>query len=151
MGIYKPEFDQQAYKLCLLNATNKELANFFEVSERTIEKWCGDNETFRDAIRAGKMVADSNVAARLYDRATGSKVTKQKVLNNGDIVDYVEEVPPDTKAAEFWLINRTRNSENPWTNKQQLEVSDNEGNPLKFILGDVAESAEDASPLPNGD
>lgn len=32
---YKAEYAQQAYKLCLLGATDKELADFFHVSGQT--------------------------------------------------------------------------------------------------------------------
>lgn len=36
---YKPEYAEQARKLCLLGHTDAELASFFEVSEQTINAW----------------------------------------------------------------------------------------------------------------
>ncbi|SDY78195.1 hypothetical protein [Nitrosomonas sp. Nm33] len=33
---YRPEYAEQAYKLCLLGATDKQLAEFFNVVESTI-------------------------------------------------------------------------------------------------------------------
>jgi transposase len=36
---YKDEYAMQALKLTLLGATDKELADFFEVKESTINRW----------------------------------------------------------------------------------------------------------------
>ena len=72
---------------------------------------------------------------------------KQRVLNNGSVVDYFEELPPDTRAIEYWLQCRNRDKWNP---KQQVELSGDAGNPLAFLLGEVAKEAEGASPLPSG-
>ena len=36
---YRIEYADQALKLCLLGATDKELAEFFSVSEQTLNKW----------------------------------------------------------------------------------------------------------------
>jgi hypothetical protein len=36
---YQPEFAEQAYKLCLLGATDPEMADFFEVCVATVQNW----------------------------------------------------------------------------------------------------------------
>ncbi len=36
---YQEDYAEQAYKLCLLGATDNTLADFFEVSEQTINNW----------------------------------------------------------------------------------------------------------------
>ncbi|WP_300485812.1 hypothetical protein [Methylobacter sp.] len=36
---YKPEYAEQAYNYSLLGATDKQLAEFFRVSVRTINAW----------------------------------------------------------------------------------------------------------------
>jgi len=36
---YKKEYNEQARKLCLLGSTDKSLADFFDVSEATINNW----------------------------------------------------------------------------------------------------------------
>ena len=36
---YKPEYAEQAAKLCALGATDNDLADFFGVSEQTIYTW----------------------------------------------------------------------------------------------------------------
>ena len=42
---YKAEYAEQARKLCLLGATDMEMADFFEVSEFTINKWKKDRKS----------------------------------------------------------------------------------------------------------
>jgi hypothetical protein len=68
---YKTEYAEQTYKLCLLGATDKELANFFDVVESTINLWKQEHSEFSESIKRGKFQADANVADRLYQRATG--------------------------------------------------------------------------------
>lgn len=109
--LYKPEYDEQAEKLCKLGFTDVELAEFFEVVEKTINNWKKDHPTFLQAIKRGKDLADAEVAAKLYERACGYSHDAQKIMqNNGEpvIVDYVEHYPPDTTACLAWLHNRQR-------------------------------------------
>lgn len=149
---YKKEFAEQAYKLALYGATRDELGDFFNVSTFTIRRWMLAHTEFDEALRAGRMAADAEVASRLFNRACGSKVKKQRVLNSGDVIDYYEELPPDTRAAETWLNCRTaaqNGGRGHWSQKQQVELSGDAENPLAFILGQVAQEGEDASPLPS--
>ena len=55
---YEPEFPKQAEKLCLLGATDVDLADFFEVDVTTIWRWATRYEDFRNALKAGKEAAD---------------------------------------------------------------------------------------------
>ena len=68
---YRDEFPELAYKLCLLGAIDRELADFFEVSEQTINAWKEAHPEFLESLKRGKRYADANVADRLYRRATG--------------------------------------------------------------------------------
>jgi len=54
---YKPEYSDQAKKLCELGATCKELAEAFGVDRKTIRNWQVANPEFRQAIEAGRRVA----------------------------------------------------------------------------------------------
>ena len=65
---YKRTFDKDVYKLCLLNATNKQIANFFEVNEDTIYEWKNKHKSFSESLRAGKDAADTDVAHSLYKK-----------------------------------------------------------------------------------
>ena len=68
---YQEAYAEQARKLCLLGYTDAELADFFEVSESTINKWKLDYPKFSETIKKGKAVADAEVSDRLYQRAMG--------------------------------------------------------------------------------
>ncbi|WP_339314621.1 hypothetical protein [Paenibacillus sp. FSL M7-0896] len=107
---YKEEFAQQAYKLCLLGATDKELANFFEVDEATINRWKLSNEEFCEALKSGKFIADSNVAEKLYQRAIGYQhvetITASYQGQITDTLDVTKYYAPDPTSAIFWLKNR---------------------------------------------
>ena len=112
---YKPEYDEQVYKLCLLGHTDKELAIFFCVNEDTIHEWKKKHISFSESIKRGKAIADGNVVDRLYQRAMGFEHDSEeiKVVSDGSgMGSSIERVPvkkvypPDTTAAIFWLKNR---------------------------------------------
>lgn len=121
---YKPEYNEQAYKLCLLGATDKDLANFFDVNEDTIYEWKKEYPEFSESLKKGKDIADATVAQKLYHRAIGydCKVTKFATYEGRitDEVNYIEHHPPDTTAAIFWLKNRQKSK---WRDKQDIEHS----------------------------
>lgn len=48
---YQEAYAEQARKLCLLGYTDAELADFFEVSESTINKWKIDYPKFSESIK----------------------------------------------------------------------------------------------------
>ncbi|KAF1026169.1 MAG: hypothetical protein GAK29_01431 [Acinetobacter bereziniae] len=116
---YKEEYNEQAYKLCLLGHTDAELASFFEVSEATINNWKIDFPSFLESIKKGKEFADVDVVQSLYKRATGMKLTKQVVKESG-IVEVEDEIAPDTTAMIFWLKNRQPKK---WRDKQDIQHS----------------------------
>lgn len=112
---FRVEYVQQAEKLCVLGATDEDIANFFEVDVRTIYRWKHAHEEFCQALKAGKEVADARVERSLYNRAVGYTYDSEKVVtvaqgnNQGSVIERVpikEHVPPDTTAGIFWLKNR---------------------------------------------
>ena len=108
-SLYKKEFDKQATKLCELGATNRDLSEFFEVSERTIERWSSEKESFCRALRIGKEPADMKVERALYHRAIGYSHPDEHISNyQGEITitPITKHYPPDTKAALAWAYNR---------------------------------------------
>lgn len=125
---YREEYAEQARKLCLLGATDAELANFFEVTETTINNWKHDHPGFFESIRAGKVRADAEVADSLYKRATGEHIQLEKVVKKDDgsyeAIRYRSYLPGDPTAAYKWLLNRR--SQN-WSDKQHVEHSGNIG------------------------
>jgi transcriptional regulator with XRE-family HTH domain len=124
---YKEEYDDQVYKLCLLGATDKEIADFFEVSESTINEWKRDYKSFSESLKKGKWLADANVAERLYQRALGYEHPEDDIkAYMGDIIitPTIKHYPPDPTAAIFWLKNRQSAK---WRDKQEVDISNPDG------------------------
>lgn len=122
-SLYQEPYADQAFKLCLLGATDEELASFFGVAVSTIYLWKNEHPAFSEAIIAGKVKADAEVAHSLYRTATGHEMTAEKVVKNGDTfeaVRYKRYIPGDPNAAYRWLLNRRRQD---WTDKQVHELT----------------------------
>lgn len=93
----------------MLGATDADLAEFFEVSEQTINAWKKAHKGFLESLKAGKRLADADVAERLFQRAMGYSHPEEKVFNNqGEIVTHqtTKHYPPDPTSMIFWLKNR---------------------------------------------
>lgn len=133
---YEPEFAVQAASLCAAGATDPELADFFGISTRTINRWKVAHADFRQAIKESKDIADDRVHRSLYHRAMGTEYEeavpiKLKRINFGpdgkkvSEEEYVETVmvrkviPADTTAAIFWLKNRRADK---WRDVHKHEV-----------------------------
>lgn len=150
--LYRKVYDKQALKLCLLGATDAELAAFFDISRDTIMEWRAAHRTFSDSIARGKVAADAEVAHSLYQRAIGATwVEEQAVkIRTGQ---YTEEVtvtslekaaPPDTPAASLWLRNRQPLK---WRDKAQVELSGAGGGPIIIVTG-VPRPGDEATGVP---
>lgn len=103
---YRPEFNEQARKLCLLGYTDAELGTFFRVTERTINNWKNQFPAFLHSINEGKDAADAEVADSLYRKATGQNVMFEKIDSDGQIVRLSKFIPGDVAAQRLWLLNR---------------------------------------------
>lgn len=140
---YQPDYTIQAEKLCLLGAKDTDLADFFEVSEKTINTWKQAHPEFLQSIKSGKKVADAQVASRLFQRACGAEYVTQQAFkvkkvtyDNGKRLSETEEVvtvpvltvqPPDTTACIFWLKNRKKDE---WRDRQEHTGAD--GGPIQL-------------------
>lgn len=120
---YKPEYAKQAGKLCALGATDRELAGFFEVDEKTINTWKEKHPEFLLSLKDAKEELDSRVERRLFERAMGYSHPEDKIFNNNGeelVVPTTKHYPPDTTAAIFWLKNRRKEQ---WRDKLEHEHS----------------------------
>lgn len=130
--LYKEEYAQQAYRLCLLGATDKEMADFFGVSEQTLNSWKTEFPIFLESMGNGKIAADAKVAESLFKRATGYTAKKVVTASIGGVITDVKEVDeyigPDTPAASLWLRNRQSAK---WRDKLDLEHAGKDGGPIK--------------------
>ena len=93
---YNTEMNEQVTKLCLLGATEEELAKFFNVCTSTITNWKNEYPEFLASIKEGREDADAKVAKSLYQTALSGNTTAQI----------------------FWLKNR-RSKE--WRDKQEID------------------------------
>lgn len=127
---YKEEYPGKAYKLCLLGATDDQLADFFEVDTATINRWKKSHPEFCESLKKGKDQADSVIAESLYNRAKGYQHEEDKIFNNNGkamVVPTIKHYPPDTVAAIFWLKNRQKEH---WRDRQEIEHSGNQSKPI---------------------
>jgi hypothetical protein len=143
---YKSEYADQAFKYCLLGATDAELAEFFDVNEDTINEWKKKEPKFSESLKAGKVKADAEVTDKLRQRAegyswvedvpiklrrtfydeNGKKVEEERV----EIVPVTKTVPPDPTSGIFWLKNRR--SQN-WREKQDVDLKSG-GEPIGDLV-----------------
>lgn len=107
---FNEEFYIQAEKLAKLGATDKEIADFFNISEVTLNSWKKKYPLFLKSLKKGKILADADVAHKLYQRAIGYDCKDTKFATfEGQITDsqeYIRHYPPDPTAMIFWLKNR---------------------------------------------
>ena len=129
---FKDEYIEQVYKLCLLGATDKEIADFFDVCEATINNWKINYPLFLESIKKGKIFADANVAEKLYNRACGYEHEEVKLAQiEGVFTDsktIIKKYAPDPTAAIFWLKNRQ-----PKKFRDKQEIETNETRTIKVI------------------
>lgn len=122
---FKQEYIEQVGKLCAMGATDIEIADFFRVSVRTINRWKIDYPEFCHSLKVSKDVADDRVERSLFARANGyehDEIDIRVVMNTIVQTPIRKFYPPDTTAAIFWLKNRRPGS---WRDKQDVEHSGN--------------------------
>jgi DNA-binding XRE family transcriptional regulator len=152
---YKPEYPEQAAKLCKLGATDAQLADFFGVSVSTINLWKVEHDEFSESIKVPKAQADDRVEQSLFRRAMGYEHDEVDIR----VVDHAivqtptrKYYPPDTTAAIFWLKNRRGQD---WRDVKEVkltgdlkEMTDEE---LLAIASGGGDSSQAAGPVkPNG-
>lgn len=135
---YRPEYAEQAYKLCLLGATDKAMADFFRTSEQTLNAWKAAQPKFLEALRAGKAKADAEMAHSLYHRGKGYSHEAVKIFMPAGATEpvyapYIERYPPDTQAASLWLRNRQPGI---WREKTEHEHTGKDGGPIEMSIDD---------------
>lgn len=134
---YNPDiFPEQALKLCKLGAMDKQIADFFDVSVESIDKWKQAHPKFLQSLKEGKDYYDSvRVESSLLQRALGYEFTETKVeeieLTGGKGKDKItipatkvtttrKFIPPSTTAQIFWLVNRQPDR---WQHVNKTEVN----------------------------
>lgn len=129
---FKPDYVEMARKLCELGATDVELADFFKVSERTLNTWKVKHADFLQSLTLGKAAPDNRVEASLYRRALGyTHESEQILVVKGQVkrLRTVKQYPPDAASCIFWLKNRRRSE---WTDVMHKVLTNPPGQPLEI-------------------
>lgn len=104
--------------------TDAQIAQIIGISRKTFVNWKSAQPDFLLALKVSKQAADELVEASLFHRAVGYKHKATKIMATqwGGVIkeDYIEQYPPDTTAAIFWLKNRQPDK---WRDKTEVEHS----------------------------
>jgi hypothetical protein len=137
---YNPSYDEQVRKLCLLGSIDREIADFFNVTETTINNWKIEHPSFFEAIKEGREKADTTVADSLYKRANGYEHPEDQIFQfqgSPVVVPTIKHYPPDSTAAIFWLKNRSKK----WRDIHTIDVNQIQEDISKTII-DICEIAK---------
>ena len=170
---YKQEYAEQAFKLALLGATDKEMADLWNVNPDTVHEWKKVHPEFSESINSGKVKADAEVAKSLYKRALGyqyDEITYEKVGDGQNIIEVSEtglesvksdiykkkvvtkEVAPDVAAQNIWLKNRrgrVSSDAQRWADKVETGFTDSDGKDVKPQL--IFQPAPNCTPINDTD
>jgi hypothetical protein len=129
---FRVEYVDQAHKLALEGFTDKKIAGFFNVDERTINNWKNNHPEFFQSLKNGKDDYDSNIVEKsLVKRAVGYRykeitkaLSREADPKTGNammvtIKEVTKEVPPDPISIIFWLKNRRPDR---WRDKQSIDL-----------------------------
>jgi hypothetical protein len=131
---YQSAFAVQAAKLCALGAIDRDLAEFFGVSEKTINNWKYEHSEFLQSIKGAKQDLDVQVERRLFERAIGFQHPELYIAQyQGRVItkEIVKQYPPEVAAMIFWLKNRQPDR---WREKIEHEHGGAGGGPVPFVL-----------------
>jgi transposase len=136
---------RQAKKLAVLGMSNKSIAEFFGIAESTLYEWQKDHSEFKEALKKGKVDADSKVAAKLYKRALGFTIRETTYERTGRLMNLqaedgskttedeyrkkvvIKRVLPDVTAQTAWLRARQ-----PETWRENKSIDHNFSGPVSF-------------------
>ena len=131
---FRAEFVVQAYQMFLLGLVDREVAQVFGVSERTLHSWRAAHPAFRHTSTRGKAMADANVAHGLYQKAVGASMPETVVhVIDGLIVktEITKNFPPCERAASLWLRNRQPAL---WRDRVEIQAQVTSPFPAKEVL-----------------
>ena len=104
---YKPEFAETAQKLCArCGFTDAQLAEWFQVSPRTINEWKLKHPEFSQSLRAGKAETDDLVERSTLEHITGYYVEVEELDRLGQKHALKRWIPGNAHAGLKWLAAR---------------------------------------------
>ena len=131
---YKKEYAGIAYELGLLGATDKQIADAFDVNVDTVYDWRKKHPQFSESLRLSKIIADGKVARALYKRALGFEYDETTLEDGVKTKVVKKQVAPDTGAITLWLKNRQKEL---WRDKQVVEFENMSDEQLDKVIADL--------------
>jgi len=127
-----PKMAAHIHVLSRRGFTDKQIAEFKEIDEKTIHNWKVSDRFFQ-FLKEAKEVSDSIVQMSLYERAVGYEIPEEKVFcnANGEVtrVATIKHYPPDVTAQIFWLKNRQRSK---W--RDRFDHGSDPENPIRLVI-----------------
>lgn len=142
---YLPSMCKIAEEAAGQGLINPEIAAKLGITRETLNVWMHEKPDFSDAVKRGKEIADARVERSLYELAMGYEYDAERPMTVGtgkgfseiEIAKFREKLPPNATAIIFWLKNRKPKE---WRDKQEIGLTDSEGNDRNFTLDFVTAS-----------
>lgn len=111
--------------LSRLGYTDKEAAEYLQISERTLNYWKKQHKQFLQSIKKGKNEIINQIEHALYQSAIGYKHPEDKIFYNSTkdkviIQSTTKHYPPNPVSIIFSLKNLDPKK---WRDKQEINVS----------------------------
>ena len=122
--------DAWAWSLAMKGATNKEIADAFGITARTLARWYEKYVSFQKSMDDGRANPDTKVEQSLYRRAIGYEVEETETIIEMDkdgnqkparIRRTKRHIPAENMAMIYWLNNRKRKT-GEWSQRQELDM-----------------------------
>jgi len=124
---YRAQYATMVFGFAVAGYTDKEMAGFFGVCEKTFNNWKLKHTKFLQSIEAGKMPANGKAAARVFDLVMGYTRPAVKIFQHeGESFEhtYLEYFPPDPGTVRFFMKNRMPDK---WKDKHEQVLTDPNG------------------------
>ena len=133
-----------AYAMALAGRTDRQIAEFMEIGESTLNLWKTKYPDFLESLKKGREEPDDQVERSLFERATGYvnrnavKIFMPAGADEPVYATYHEHIAPDVTAQIFWLKNRRPDR---WRERQEITGVD--GGPIGFKFVDPPDTSPD--------
>lgn len=121
---------KQGRKLAAMGLTMEEIAEFWGVGKRSLERYSSSRPEFRRVLKEGKIEADLKVVESLYKRAIGYEYSEKHYIARGRDKKLtkiiVKKALPDVLAIFKWLQNRWPHK---WRDEYGIKLLGEDGQP----------------------
>lgn len=133
---YRAEFAEEARKLALVGATDKEMAWHFEVPLETLHDWLASVSEFAQAVQYGRTLGDADVVEGFRQIAMGCfpEMVTRLVSAKKEFLTCIRHRPSNKAARSFWLMNRLPSE---WCHRAEMEPDPDRGSVTKLTRSEL--------------